>query len=340
MDKDMSKDMGTDMGSGMGTDMGIGMGTDMGTGKKVLVFGSYVTDLCGRADKFPVAGETVKGRSFKLGPGGKGSNQAVAALRAGADVTFVTKLGDDPLGKQALEFYESERMDTSRIFIEEGGQTGAALIVVNERDACNQIVVISGACERITEGEAAKVAGSLDRYGILLMQLETNFEPVRKLLVEAKSKGLLTVLNPAPAQRFGDEYFKYADILTPNETEAQFFTGVEVADAETARRAAEILIGYGAKKVAVTMGKNGCYACDGATGRHFGIVDCGEAVDSTGAGDAFSGGLVAALARGYGFFDAVAYGSCVAGLAVTRHGTAPAMPYRGEIDKVYKSAFV
>ena len=305
--------------------------------KRVLIFGSYVTDLCGRANGFPVAGETVKGHYFKAGPGGKGSNQAVAAKRAGAGVTFITKLGDDLFGRQALEFYKEEGLDAGGIFIDKEKATGAALIFVNEETAQNQIVVISGACENFTGGDMARVMQYLEQSDILLLQLETNLEPVRALLCRAKSRGILTVLNPAPAQRIDDELFNYVDIIIPNETEAQFFTGVQVDDVESAGMAAGILMGRGVKKVIITLGKNGCYACDGETGMrmHMGIVDCGAPVDSTGAGDAFAGGFVAALARGYGFSDAALYGSCVAGLAVTKQGTAPAMPYRDEIDRVF-----
>ena len=146
----------------------------------------------------------------------------------------------------------------------------------------------------------------------------------------------MTVLNPAPAQHLGDEYFKYVDIVTPNETETRFFTGIEVMDIESAKKAAESFIKRGVKKAIVTMGENGCYACDDKGGKYFGSVNCGEAVDTTGAGDAFSGGFVAALARGFDFYDAVVYGSCVAGIAVTRHGTAPAMPHRAEVDAAYE----
>lgn len=304
--------------------------------KRVLVFGSFVTDFCGRTQHFPEAGETVKGRYFGLGPGGKGSNQAVAAKRAGADVTFITKLGDDVLGRQALEFYRAEALPADRILIDRERQTGAALIIVNETTSQNQIVVVGGACEHFTDDDMPDILKRVEQSDILLLQLETNLEPVRLILKHARKHGVHTVLNPAPAQRLEEEYLRCVDIITPNEAEAQFLTGVRVQDKDTARLAAKKLLDGGAGKVVVTLGGNGAYACDGERERFFDIVKCGELVDTTGAGDAFSGGLTAALARGFAFFEAVLYGSIAAGIAVTRQGTSPAMPYREEIDRVYE----
>lgn len=303
--------------------------------KRVMVFGSFVTDLCGRTVRFPEAGETVKGHYFKMGPGGKGSNQAVAAHRAGADVTFITKLGDDALGRQVLEFYRAENMPTDGVIIDQEAQTGAALIIVNEDTAQNQIVVVGGACENFSEQDMPGILRQLERSDILLLQLETNLEPVRALLAHAQKHGIQTVLNPAPAQLLEAEYLRYVDVITPNETEAQYFTGIRVTDEASARTAAKKLLEMGVSSVVITLGGKGAYACDGRRERLFDIVDCGEPVDTTGAGDAFTGGLVAALARGFDFFDAIVYGSTVAGLAVTRQGTAPAMPRREEIERIY-----
>lgn len=309
----------------------------MKTNKRVMVFGSYVTDLCGRTNVFPKAGETVKGNSFKMGPGGKGSNQAVAAKRAGADVTFITKLGNDPLGREALAFYQSEGMSTGQVLIDNSRPTGAALIIVNEESAQNQIVVVSGACGNFTPDDMEKILPQLEQTDILLIQLETNLEPVKEMLKQAAAAGIYTILNPAPAALLEKEYYPYINIITPNETEAQILTGVKISNMNDASRAAGILMSWGVEKVVITMGGDGAYAFDGQRECRQGIIKCGAIVDTTGAGDAFSGGLAAALARGYGFFDAVKYGSCVAGLAVTRYGTAPAMPYREEIEKIYQA---
>lgn len=303
--------------------------------KRVLVFGSYVTDLSSRISSFPKPGQTVKGTEFRLGPGGKGSNQAVAASRAGADVTFVTKLGDDLFGNQSIHFYQQEELNAENIIIEKGGQTGSALIMVDETTSQNEIVVVSGTCEQITEEDIQKTSALLDQTDIFLTQLETNIEPVYRLLHLSKSKGILTVLNPAPAQQIDPEYLQYIDILVPNETEAEFLTGIPVTDHQTARTAAQELLRQGIKSVVITLGKQGAYAIQDGQEQLITAVNCGPAVDTTGAGDAFIGGMVAALADGKGFFDAIRFGTVTAGIAVTRKGTAPAMPYEAEIRRHY-----
>ena len=301
-------------------------------GKRVLVFGSYVTDLCGRANQFPKAGETVKGHYFKHGPGGKGSNQAVAAKRADADLVFITKLGDDFFGKQALEFYQAEGISTDNILIDSEAATGAALIIVDETTSQNQIVVIGGACENFTDADMPIILKQIEQADILLIQLETNMEPIRAALKHAKNHGLLTVLNPAPAQTIDAELYHFVDIITPNETEAEILTGINVTDKNSAQKAAHGLLDKGVKKVIITLGEQGAFACDNNSQRMFGAVSFGPVIDTTGAGDAFSGGLAAALADGLDFFEAVEYAGVVAGISVTRHGTAPAMPYRSEIE--------
>ena len=303
--------------------------------KSILVFGSYVTDLSARSEGFPRPGETIRGNRFHMGPGGKGSNQAVAALRAGGNVTFVTKLGGDVLGRQALDFYAAEGMDVGHVMVDSRGQTGAALIMVDERTGQNQIVVAGGTCVTITDDETKNILPLVEKAGLLLVQLETNLAPVFTLLRHARGCGVPVVLNPAPVSALNEDILRCVDIITPNESEAESLTGVPVADGAGARVAAQKLHAGGVARVVVTLGKQGCFASDGERERLFPIVDCGPPVDSTGAGDAFTGGLVAALARGMDFFDAVLYGSCTSGLAVTRPGTAPAMPYREEIERVF-----
>ncbi|GHT66589.1 ribokinase [Bacteroidia bacterium] len=304
--------------------------------KKICVFGSFVTDLTARTEKFPKPGETVKGKSFKMGPGGKGSNQAVAAKRAGADVTFITRLGDDALGRQALEFYKNENMSVDAILIDKENPTGAALISVNESTAQNEIVVVSGACEHFTEEELPDILELVGHSDIVLLQLETNYEPVQAILKFAKENNIVTILNPAPAGILPAEFMQCVDIITPNETEAEVITGISVTDENSAQNAANTLIGMGAGKVVITLGDKGCYAYDGLSGRLIGVVNAGKVVDTTGAGDAFSGGLAAAISFGMDFFTAVRYASTVAGLSVTKQGTAPAMPYKSEIDEIFR----
>lgn len=219
------------------------------------------------------------------------------------------------------------------VFVDKRHPTGAALIIVDEATAQNQIVVIGGACEKFCDEDMPKILSQLERSDILLMQLETNMEPIKTLLGQAKRLGVTTVLNPAPAQPLEKEYLACVDIITPNETETQYFTGIQVTDEASAKTAAQRLMDNGIKKVVITMGNLGCYASDGKWGKMFDALDFGPLVDNTGAGDAFTGGLVAALAKGADFFDAVRYGNAAAGIAVTRNGTAPAMPFREEIER-------
>lgn len=227
---------------------------------KIVVFGSYVTDLTGRTPKFPAEGETVMGKSFKSGPGGKGSNQAIAAKRAGGDVTLITRLGDDDFGKLALDFYRREGIDFSKTIVDKNSDTGAALILVNESSCQNEIVVIIGACGEFKPAEVEELQSTIASAKIVLCQLETNPEATYRVLEMAKKAGVSTVLNPAPARKLPDEVLSGLDYITPNETEAEIITGIAVTDYETAAKAADVLLGKGVKNVVITLGSKGYYA--------------------------------------------------------------------------------
>ena len=298
---------------------------------KIIVFGSYVTDLTGRTAKFPAEGETVIGSSFRSGPGGKGSNQAVAAKRAGGNVTLITRLGSDAFGKLALDFYWEEGIDTSEIIVSEETATGAALIIVNEETGQNEIVVILGACGDFKEEEVQALRSAIEGAKIVLCQLETNPEATFEVLRLAHSFGVPTVLNPAPARKLPDEVFGWIDYITPNETEAETLTGIKVEDPESASRAADSLLEKGVRNVVITLGEKGYFAKN-ADARYEGKPLPVKAVDTTGAGDAFNGGFTAALAQGRSFPEALRFGNVAGGLSVTKIGTAPAMPYREEIE--------
>ena len=300
----------------------------------VLVFGSFVVDLTSRSKGLPVPGQTLLGTSFKLGPGGKGSNQAVAAHRAGGDVTLVTKLGKDVFGKVATDFYTAEGMDISHLIIEEGQDTGAAVITVDEVTAQNAIVVCTGACNHITPEDVERCRPLIEKANILLLQLEINFDALYKVIDIAHAAGVKIVLNPAPAAQLPDEVLAKIDIVTPNETEAQALTGVTVVDAESAEKAARAFTAKGVKQVIITMGSLGSYAFDGEKGELIPRLSV-KAVDTTGAGDAFNGGFVTALDAGKDLFEALRYGNCTGALSVTKLGTAPAMPYKEDIEKMY-----
>lgn len=301
---------------------------------KICVLGSFVVDLTSRAPHLPVQGETIIGSMFKMGPGGKGANQAVAAQRAGGDVKLITKVGRDVFGEIACENFRKENLFSDLIFIDEQLETGTALIMVDDESA-NSILVVPGACNNITAAEIELARPVIESASILLTQLEINLDATRKAIEIAHAKGVTVVLNTAPVQPVDDELLAMVDIVTPNEIEAQIMTGIEIKSLDDCRAAADYYFSKGIKKVIITWGKQGVYAHDGMQERHFPVIKV-QAVDTTGAGDAFSGGFVVALAEGRDFFAAAEFGNVVAGLAVTRFGTAPAMPYRDEIDQYQK----
>lgn len=300
--------------------------------KKITVFGSFVVDLTSVAPRLPIPGETVKGTKFKLGPGGKGSNQAVAAHRANADVTFVTKVGNDVFGQVIRDFYEKEGMNCEYIFEDEKNETGTALIMVDEDSGQNQILVCSGACDNIRDEDIEKTKDIISESDIILLQLEINMDAIEKVINIAHSMGKMIVLNTAPAQKLSDELLKKVDIITPNETEAYVLTDVEIKNEQDAKKAAQILIDKGVEQVIITLGKDGVFVMTPQRDELIESIKV-DAIDTTGAGDAFNGGLVTALAENKDIFEAARFGNVVGALSVTKFGTAPAMPHRDEINK-------
>ena len=304
--------------------------------RKIVVFGSFVVDLTSRAPHLPVPGETVKGTQFKLGAGGKGSNQGVAAHRAGADVLMMTKIGNDLFGKVALDFYKQEGMDTRYIFVDETLETGTALIMVDESTGQNEILVVSGACGNITDEDIHKALPAILEADLLLLQLEINLEAVEKLINIAHENGIMVILNTAPVQAIPADLLAKADIVTPNEIEAGILTGIEIRTREDVVKAGEAFQKLGVANVVITLGKDGVFVMTKDRQEFIPSITV-EAVDTTGAGDAFNGGFVTALAEGFDLFEAARFGNATGALSVTRYGTAPAMPQRQEIDRCYYS---
>ena len=304
----------------------------------ILVFGSFVVDLTSRCAGLPVPGQTLIGSTFVMGPGGKGSNQAVAAHRAGADVRLVTRIGGDVFARVATDFYEKEGMDTGRIIRDGSVHTGTALIMVDEASAQNMIVVTPGACAHFTPQDVEGCRDLLEGAGILLTQLEINFDALHEAIRIAHRAGVRVVLNPAPAAPVPDDVLVLVDVVTPNETEAEALTGVRVRDEDSARRAARFFLDRGVKHVVITLGEMGVYGHDGTRDLLLPRIPV-KAVDTTGAGDAFSGAFVTALDEGKDLFGAMRFGNAAAALSVTRPGTAPSMPYREEIDRLYRENY-
>ncbi|MEX1378131.1 MAG: ribokinase [Eubacteriales bacterium] len=299
---------------------------------KIVVFGSFAADLTSRAPRLPKSGETIIGSSFKIGPGGKGSNQGVAAKRAGADMTMITKVGNDVFGKIALDIYKNEGMSTEHIFIDQEKETGTALIMVDENTAENQILVVSGACGNISDQDIKSVEHIIEDAKIVLMQLEINMDATEKVIKLAHGMSKTIVLNTAPAMPLSAEILSMVSIVTPNEHEAEIMTGIKVSDRESAEIAADRLMEMGVGSVVITMGKEGAFVKSDGESRMIDGISV-NAVDTTGAGDAFNGAFVTALSEGMDIFEAARFGNAAGALSVTKYGTAPAMPYREEIEK-------
>ena len=310
------------------------------TTNRVTVMGSYVADLAFRIDRLPAWGETRMGQSFQLGPGGKGSNQAVAAARAAvpgkSQVSFISKLGPDPFAEIARTVYREEGIDTEYIF-DSPNPTGAAAILIDAVKGENAIVVVPGACFELTLAEVDQAAALIADSTIFVAQLELPLATVEHGLRLAHSHGVPTILNPAPATRLPGSIYPLCDYLTPNETEAATLTGIPVTNLASAEAAATALLSRGVRNVILTLGAQGALIKNSTLTRHIPAVDAGPIVETTGAGDAFNGGLATALAEGMDLIEATGFACTVAGISVTRAGTAPSMPRRPEIDAILTS---
>lgn len=304
--------------------------------KKTAVVGSFVVDLMARTPHLPEPGETVKGTFFKAGPGGKGANQAVAAIRAGSSLVFSTKLGKDSFGEIAHQSFQENGISEEFVFVTEEAPTGAALITVDEVTSQNEIVVVLGACSTYTDEDLAVLKKGLEGCEYLLLQLEINTEATEKLIHMAYEQGIKVILNPAPVQEIPKELYKKLYLVTPNEVEARILTGIPCDDLEGCRKAAESFRDMGVDRVIITLGKRGVYVYDGIRETVVENYDV-KVLDTTGAGDAFNGGLLAGLSQEMEFEEAVRYANIVSNLAVTKLGTAPAMPWKEEIDAFIKT---
>jgi ribokinase len=305
----------------------------------VLVMGSFVADLSFRAPRLPTWGETIMGGKFALGPGGKGSNQAVAAARAGAKVRFLSKLGDDAFGTMARDLWRESGVDDS-LTSTCGEATGAAAIMVDAVRGENAIIVVPGACFTLTPEEVDTASQAIRSARVFLTQLELSIDAVWRGLQIARAAGVTTILNPAPApvSPLPAELIALSDYVIPNETEAALLTGMPVDSVEQAERAADWMIVRGAKNVIVTLGGRGSLLrTSDRQSTLIPAIDAGPVRETTGAGDAFCGAFAAALGEGFGPAEAARFASASAGLSVTRFGTAPAMPRRPEIDAALRA---
>ena len=299
----------------------------------VTVLGIYVADLVFFGQKIPQAGETVLGNNFVVGPGGKGSNQAVAASKAGANTHFISKIGDDQFGRMAIEMYDEAKVDYSKVSISEDYSTGAAAIMVDEVTGANAINVYPGASGAITKKDIDEAEQAIRDSKIFLTQLEAPKDVVMYTLKKASDLGVTTILNPAPAAHIDESVFPLIDYFTPNEIEASFYVKHQVETHDDARKAADSLLDMGIKNVVITLGERGAFFANANEAFLCPVATLKTpVVDTTGAGDAFNAGLAVALTENVSVQEAMAFASATAGLSTTKIGTAKAMPSREQIE--------
>jgi ribokinase len=287
-------------------------------------------DLTFRTSRLPAPGETFVGHSFQTGFGGKGANQAVMAARLGAHVAMIGKVGRDVFGEQLLGKFRDQGIDTTHVGTDAERPSGVAAIVVDDA-AHNCIVVIPGANLALSPQDVRQAAAAIRQADVLLCQLEVPLETVREALRVAREAGVRSILNPAPVAALLDEELQLADLCVPNETEIETLTGHPARTPEEAVAAARLLLASGPGTVLVTLGERGVVLVDGETSTHIPAVPV-QALDSSGAGDAFIGSLAVFLAEGLALAEAAKRANAVAALSVTRLGTQASFPSRAETE--------
>jgi ribokinase len=298
----------------------------------VTILGIYACDLTFLAGRLPNIGETLIGSGFRMGPGGKGSNQVIAARRAGAEVSFIAKLGNDAFGDQARRMYADEGVITDYLIATPNHPTGTAFIYVSDQTAENAIIVVPGAAGQITEAEVEAAQNAIAGAKVFMTQLETPLAATAYGLALAKKHGVSTIFNPAPAAELPAAIYTHVDYFTPNEAEAAALAGLPVETLEQADAAAGVFLQKGVGTVVITLGENGVLVKSAQLRQHIPAFHVTQVVDTTGAGDAFNGGFAAALAEGRELLDAVRFGCATAAISVSRPGCAPSMPQRHEIE--------
>ena len=295
---------------------------------KIIVIGSANTDMVVKAAKLPLPGETVMGGKFFMNAGGKGANQAVAAARLGGNVTLVTKVGNDIFGKQTIEGLQKDGINTDFVFVDDDAPSGTALIILNQEGE-NCIVVAPGANANLLALDIETVIAITDAE-IILMQLEIPLETIEFVAKNAKLSHQKIIINPAPAQPLSDDLLNGLFLITPNETEATLLTGITVVDEDTASQSAKVFLDKGVQNVIITLGKEGAYF-ENVTLKLKIAAPIVKALDTTAAGDTFSGAISVALTEGMNWKSAIEFAITAASISVTRLGAQASVPYRNEI---------
>lgn len=295
----------------------------------IVVIGSSNTDMVIKCEHLPAPGETILGGNFFMNAGGKGANQAVAAARLNGDVTFIAKVGNDVFGKQAIELFTKENINTEYIFIDDKNPSGVALINVDAKGE-NAITVAQGANGNLLVDDIKMLSHVIESTDIILMQLETPIETVEYVAKLANQFNKQFILNPAPACKLPDELLKKISIITPNEKEAEMLTGISIRNIDEAKQAAKILSAKGIQTVIITLGEDGAllYA-----NNEFTVIPAKKvtATDTTAAGDVFNGALAVALSEQKNLKEAIQFANNAAAISVTRLGAQASAPYRSEL---------
>ena len=295
----------------------------------ITVLGIFVADISFSGEKIPTTGETVLGDSYNVGPGGKGCNQAIAISRLGGKVNFISKLGNDDYGKLAINKLKKDNINTSNIVISNKHKTGVAGIHVDRNTGQNAITVIRGAPASLTKDEID--TSIIKRSKIFLTQLEIPLDVTFHCLTVAKENGLINILNPAPACELKKDFFRLVDYFTPNETEAEFYTGVKINNEKDAKSSAQKLLNMGIKKVIITLGEKGLFFSDGKEEIYINASPV-KAIDTTGAGDAFNGSFSFALLKGKPIKECLEFANKAAGLSTTKLGAGDGMPFLKDLS--------
>ena len=305
---------------------------------KIIGPGSLNVDITGFAPHLPVGGETTKGTTLRFSPGGKGSNQMTAAHRAGAEAVLIGRRGADFIGSMLDEHYKTEGMTQKYIVASPEDETGSALIEIDERDAQNRIIVIPAANAHVDRAAVLSAEADFADCDAVLTQLETTTEAVVAAKELAQKYGKPFILNTAPFVPLPASVFDGVDYVTPNESEAEQFTGVKVESVEDCRKAAAAFFKMGVKNVLITLGVRGAFFTDGKSEIVVPSLKV-KAVETTGAGDAFNGGFATAIAEGADVETALQFATCTAAISVTRLGAAQSMPQRNEILALMEKEF-
>ena len=304
----------------------------------IVVVGSSNTDMVIQLSHMPAPGETELGGAFSMAAGGKGANQAVGAARAGGAVTMVACVGRDVFGDQAVAGFKSDKIDIAHVARHPTAKSGVALIYVDKTSGENCIAVASGANAELTVADVAQAEEAISKAHIMILQLEVPVAAVKAAAALAVEAGVRVILNPAPAQKLPDALLRQVSVFTPNEVEAEFYSGIKVVSTDDAQRAAEKLMTMGVENVIITLGARGSFVATKAEARLMPGFEV-TPLDTTGAGDIYNGALAVALGEGKSLFEAATFANAAGAIAATRLGAQPSAPNRTDIDAMVAGAY-